>query len=246
MLLEAEGICKNYRGVHALEDVDFTLSEGECLGLVGPNGAGKSTLLHILSGFVPPSSGEVVFRGQRVTRHKPHVRVRLGMGRTFQVVEPIVGMTCLESVMVAGHVRHPRRAAATKAAAEVLEFVGLGPETHTPVESMSLAQHRLLEFARVLALEPAAMLLDEPMSGLTLAERRRVAETVRELRGRGVGVVLVEHDMPIIVDLCDRVVVLDQGRRIADGTLAEVGRMANVRTAYLGAAGSAAFSGEAS
>ena len=246
MLLDATGISKNYRGVRALDEVDLALDEGECLGLVGPNGAGKSTLLHILSGFVSPSSGEVRFRGQRVTRSKPHVRVRLGMGRTFQIVEPIVGMTCVESVMVSGHVRHRRRRTAAKAATEVLEFVGLGEEIHTPVASMSLAQHRLLEFARVLALEPSAMLLDEPMSGLTLAERRRVAATVLELHGRGVGIVLVEHDMPVIVDLCDRVVVLDQGRRIADGTPAEVGRMEHVRTAYLGTLGATAFSGESS
>lgn len=246
MLLEAQDVSKSYRGVHALQDVSLALDEGECLGLVGPNGAGKSTLLHVVSGFVPPTSGEVIFRGQRVTRRRPHVRVRLGMGRTFQIVEPIVGMTCLESVMVAGHVRHRTRRSATRAAAEVLDFVGLGREAGRPVELMSLAQQRLLEFARVLALEPAAMLLDEPMSGLTLSERGRVAETVRELHGRGVGIVLVEHDMPVIVDLCDRVVVLDQGRCIADGTPAEVGRMERVRTAYLGAIGAAAFGEEPS
>jgi ABC-type branched-subunit amino acid transport system ATPase component len=234
MLLEARNISKHYRGVRALDDVSVQLAEGECLGLVGPNGAGKSTLLHVLSGFTPPTSGEVLLRGADVTGKKPYARVHLGLGRTFQIVEPIMGMTCLESIMVASHARHRASRTAAAAARDCLEFVGLDDQAYSRVEAMSLAQQRLLEFARVLALEPVAMLLDEPMSGLTLVERRRVAQTVRELHGRGVGIILVEHDMPMISDLCDRVVVLDQGRHLASGTPDEVARHEQVRAAYLG------------
>jgi branched-chain amino acid transport system ATP-binding protein len=234
MLLEARDITKHYRGVRALDGVSIELAEGECLGLVGPNGAGKSTLLHVLSGFTPATSGTVHLRGEDVSRKKPYARVHLGLGRTFQIVEPIMGMTCLESIMVASHGRHRATKAAAAAARDCLAFVGLRDQSEASVVSMSLAQQRLLEFARVLALDPAAMLLDEPMSGLTLGERRRVAQTVRELHGRGVGIILVEHDMPIISDLCDRVVVLDQGRHLASGTPGEIARHEQVQAAYLG------------
>jgi branched-chain amino acid transport system ATP-binding protein len=237
MLLEARNVTKHYQGVHALEDVSIQLTEGECLGLVGPNGAGKSTLLHVLSGFTPPTHGHVLLRGEDVTRKKPHSRVHLGLGRTFQIVEPIMGMTCLESVMVASHARQRTTRAAAKAAERCLSFVGLDDFSNAKVDSMSLARQRLLEFARVLALEPAAILLDEPMSGLTLVERRRVAESVKDLHDRGVGIILVEHDMPIIADLCDRVVVLDQGRHLASGTPDEVARHELVKEAYLGTGG---------
>lgn len=234
MLLEANNVSKSYGGVRALDDVSIALAKGECLGLVGPNGAGKSTLLHVLSGFTPATSGTVRFRGEDVSRKRPHARVRLGLGRTFQIVEPILGMTCLEAIMVASHSRHRSAKAASSAARECLDFVGLGDQAEAGVDSMSLAQQRLLELARVLALDPGALLLDEPMSGLTLAERHLVGNTVRELHAQGVGIVLVEHDMPIISDLCDRVVVLDQGRHLASGTPAEIARHPKVKAAYLG------------
>ncbi|WP_340539084.1 ABC transporter ATP-binding protein [Nocardioides sp. GXZ039] len=234
MLLTAHEVSKHYRGVTALDTVSMELDDGECLGLVGPNGAGKSTLLHLLSGFVPPSAGTVHLLGEDVTTRSAAARVRRGLGRTFQIVEPIIGMTCLESVMVTSHVRHRRPSRAADAARRCLEFVGLEPMADDRVESLSLARQRLLEFARVLALEPRVMLLDEPMSGLTMSERRRVAETVRALHEDGTSVVLVEHDMPMIADLCTRVVVLDQGSVIASGSPAEIARDEGVRSAYLG------------
>ena len=233
-LLEAVDIAKSFRGVDALDGVSIALEEGEAIGLVGPNGAGKSTLIDIVSGFTEPSRGEVRLRGEAITRDPPYRRVRRGLGRTFQIVEVFTGMTALESVMVAAHVLHRGRRGARSAATESLEFVGLGAERDRPVDELSLAQQRLLELARVLALRPSVMLLDEPMSGLTLNERRLATASVRDLHARGVGFVLVEHDMGVIGDLCDRVYVLDHGQLIATGTPDEIARDEAVIAAYLG------------
>jgi branched-chain amino acid transport system ATP-binding protein len=233
-VLETAAIDKRYAGVDALTDVSLGIDEGEALGLIGPNGAGKSTLIDILSGFADPTAGEVRLRGQEITARPAHLRVRDGLGRTFQIVQVFAGMTALESIMVAAYVRHKATRAARSAALDALRFVGLGDEHGLPVEQLSLAQQRLLELARVLTLEPSVVLLDEPMSGLTLEERRRAVDTVRDLGGQGVSVLIVEHDMAVIAELCDRVCVLDHGRVIATGTPEEVARDETVLTAYLG------------
>ncbi len=248
-LLDIRGLSKRFGGVLALDHVDLAVRDRQIKGLVGPNGAGKSTLFNVVTNVFPADSGEVLFAGRRITRLAPHELVQRGMVRTFQKVHPFRGMTALESVMVGRHVRaradlvaamaRPPWVAAEergifRAAFAALDFVGLRERAAELAETLPLGLQRLLQLASALAAEPQLLLLDEPASGLTTAETRRLAGLLGEIRRRGMTIVLVEHDMSLVMTVSDEVAVLNFGRKIAEGGPDDIRRNPDVIQAYLG------------
>jgi len=235
-LLRARGVCKSFGGLLALSGVDLDVSEGEVLGLIGPNGAGKTTLINAISGVHRPDRGSILFDGRELTRLAPERIVRLGVARTFQTPRPFPTLSVLENVMVG--VAFGRRAAA-RAAAEaearaLLEFVGLGDRAELEPQRLTIGELRRLELARALGSGARLLLLDEIHAGLTPRELEDAAALLGRLRARGVTVVMVEHVMRIVLTVCDRLVVLDFGRKIAEGAPAAVTADPAVVRAYLG------------
>ena len=234
--LRAEAIRVQYGGLMAVADVGFEVQEGEILGLIGPNGAGKTTLFNAVSGYVRPARGRVELFGKDVTGLPPYELARLGVGRTFQVVRPFPRLTVLGNVMVAAYLRHPSRAAAERAAAAVVARVGLERFRDEPAGSLTLPSRKRLEIAKALALEPRVLLLDEVVAGLNPREVEETIDLIREIRRGGVSIVIVEHIMRVIMGLSDRVVALSFGKKLAEGTPAEVAANPDVIGAYLGTA----------
>ncbi len=234
--LRAEAIRVQYGGLMAVADVGFEVQEGEILGLIGPNGAGKTTLFNAVSGYVRPARGRVELFGKDVTGLPPYALARLGVGRTFQVVRPFPRLTVLGNVMVAAYLRHPSRAAAERAAAAVVARVGLARFRDEPAGSLTLPSRKRLEIAKALALEPRVLLLDEVVAGLNPREVEETIDLIREIRRGGVSIVIVEHIMRVIMGLSDRVVALSFGKKLAEGTPAEVAANPEVIGAYLGSA----------
>jgi branched-chain amino acid transport system ATP-binding protein len=254
-LLELDGVSIRFGGVQAVKDVDFHADFGEIVGVIGPNGAGKTTLFNIVTGFYSPDEGSMVFDGMNISGLKPNALTRLGMARTFQSVRLFNAMTVLENAMVGQHTRtraglvgsltrskrtQEEEATITAKAREALGFFGdrLLPRQHQLASSMAYADRRRLEIARAMATEPKLLLLDEPAAGMNPAEKDRLIEQIGRLRDdRGYAIVLIEHDMPVIKSVCDRVVALDHGIKIAEGTYEEVAGNQQVIEAYLGKAG---------
>lgn len=234
--LRAEAIRVQYGGLTAVADVGFEVREGEILGLIGPNGAGKTTLFNAVSGYVRPARGRVELFGKEVTGLPPYELARLGVGRTFQVVRPFPRLTVLGNVMVAAYLRHPSRAAAERAADAVVARVGLARFRDEPAGSLTLPSRKRLEIAKALALEPRVLLLDEVVAGLNPREVEETIDLIREIRSGGVSIVIVEHIMRVIMGLSDRVVALSFGKKLAEGTPAEVAANPDVIGAYLGSA----------
>ncbi|CAM5761473.1 ABC transporter ATP-binding protein [Bosea minatitlanensis] len=249
LLIDVQGLTKTFGGVTALDKVDFSVAPGRIAGLIGPNGAGKSTFFNVLTGVLPGNGGEIRFDGKRLNGLQPHARVRLGMVRTFQKIHPFHGMTVLESVMVGCHTRGGAgmlsamlRLPAVKAeerrfreAAEAaLAFVGLGRQAQAPADALPLGHQRLLQIACGLVTDPRVMLLDEPASGLDANETARLADLLIAIRAQGKTLVLVEHDMSLVMKICDQITVLSFGRRLANGSPDEVRRNPKVIEAYLG------------
>ncbi|MGP0092951.1 MAG: ABC transporter ATP-binding protein [Xanthobacteraceae bacterium] len=236
-LLAASGIGVQFGGVAALSDVSFDVGEGEVLGLIGPNGAGKTTMLNVISGVINPVRGEVTFAGGAITGMRPHRIAKLGIARTFQIVQPFVRLTVRENAaigtMFSSH-RIPHRDEALARAQAALEQVGLAAKADQSPGHLTLAERKRLELARALAMAPKLLLLDEVMAGLNHVEVGRIVELVRAINAAGLTIIMVEHVMKAIMAACHRIVVLQFGRKIADDTPQHVVGNADVIAAYLG------------
>lgn len=235
-MLRCENLTKNFGGLQALAGVDLLVNEGEILGLVGPNGSGKSTLINVISGHYAPNAGQIVFREHDITAREPHRITGLGVARTYQIPRPFHTMTALENVAV-GCVfgrNHNGVSQSRREARHWLEFTGLEVYADVPIDKLNLHQRRFLELARALACGPTLLLLDEVLAGLNPTEIEESIAMIRKIHEHGVTIVIVEHIMRVVVSLSQRIVVLDQGRVIADGAPQSVMRDAAVVSAYLG------------
>jgi branched-chain amino acid transport system ATP-binding protein len=233
--LRAIGVSRSFEGITALEDVDLELAPDEVLGLIGPNGAGKTTLINLLTGFDLPSSGRIELGAQEITRWPPHRRGRAGLARTFQHGRLFRGLTVRENVEVAALGAGVSPAEARRRADRLLDLLGLAGRSDGPASVLPHGDERRLGVARALALQPRFVLMDEPAAGLHEAEIPAFAAVVRSVRDDfGAGVLLVDHNVALIMEVSDRVHVLDRGRTLAEGTPAEIRRNFDVATAYLG------------
>ena len=226
---------RSFAGVHALREVTLELSRGEIVGLIGPNGAGKSTLVNVLSGFDRPSAGNVELEGRDITRWKPSRRGRAGLVRTFQHSHAFRALSVRENVEVAALGAGARRREAQNRTGELLELLRLDDNADAPAAALAQGDERRLGVARALATNPRFVLLDEPAAGLPEVELEAFAEAVRTVRDdREAGVLLIDHNMALIMDICDRIHVLDQGRTLAEGTPGDIRANLDVAAAYLG------------
>lgn len=248
-ILEVNNLRKEFAGLVAVDDVCFTVNDGEIVAIIGPNGAGKTTIFNLLSGVLEATSGAVRYNGQIISGLKSHQITLLGIVRTFQNVRLFQNMTALENVMTGRHIRaKPRMLAAAmrlprffqkeqatmEYAVRLLDFVGLEEKAELMAGQLPYGQQRLLEIARALATEPELLLLDEPAAGLNLRETVELSELIRRIQSQGVTVILVEHDMELVMEIADRIIVLDRGQKIAEGIPQEIRDNRRVITAYLG------------
>lgn len=239
MILEGKGITKRFGGLIAVGDVTFGVREGEIFGIIGPNGAGKTTLFNVLTGFYRPEKGRVIFQGMDITGKKPNDIARIGLTRTWQIVKPFLGMKVLDNVLVPiyvkkGILRGIGEQEAIERAEEILKFVGLSHRRDALAEALPQGERKRLEIARALATEPKLLMLDEPAGGLTPTEMDEVMEVVRKVRESGITVVVIEHNMRVVMGVCERIMVLNFGKKIAEGTPEEIARNEEVIKAYLG------------
>jgi branched-chain amino acid transport system ATP-binding protein len=243
--LAVRGITKRFGGLIAVNDATLDVAEGSITGLIGPNGAGKTTLFAVVAGFEAPTSGIVMLEGEDITGRKPHHLARMGLARTFQIVQPFAGLSVRENIAVGAFLRESRRAAALAVAEQVAAQVGLTDQLDKPAAALTVAGRKRLEVARALATRPKLLLLDEVLAGLNPSEVRDIVPVVRAIRDSGVTVLMIEHVMQAVMNLCERVHVLAQGRIICSGTPAEVVAAPQVIEAYLGHGAAARLQGGA-
>ena len=249
-LLALRGVHKRFGGLHAVNDISFSVMPGSIKAIIGPNGAGKTTLFNLIAGSLPVSAGVIAFQGQEIQGRKTHQIARLGVARTFQNIKLFHGMTAVECVMVGRHVQSrsgffaglfnlpstwTEERAIRARAMELLDFLQIADLAHTPATSLAFGQQRAVEMARALAAEPKLLLLDEPAAGLNIYETAEMARLIATIRDMGITVLLVEHDMSLVMDISDEIVVLNFGTKLAEDTPVNIQKNAEVVNIYLGA-----------
>ncbi len=251
-LLEVTELTKSFGGVHAVSNISFSVSAGEIVAVIGPNGAGKTTLFNLMTGVYPPTHGHIYFKGTDITSLPTHKVAALGIARTFQNLQIFNNMTVLENVMVGRHIRsrtgllgavfplwpvQSEESKIVESSLEKLALTGLADKAMEPAGSLPYGQQKMLEIARAIALEPELLLLDEPAAGLNSSETRELVDIIYTLRDQGITIILVEHDMETVMEITDRLVVLNFGNKLAEGTPYEIQNNQEVITAYLGEEG---------
>jgi len=237
VILEGSRVTKNFGGLAALNEVDFEIEEGEIFGLIGPNGSGKTTLLNLINGVFPITHGEILFRGKQLKGLKPHQITRLGIGRAFQIVRAFEGMTVKENVLVGslfGAKKWKDIGAGMREAEKVLDFVGLGHKRDCKISEITIADRKRIELARALAMSPKLLLLDEVMAGLNPREVNYLMEMILEVNREGITILVIEHVMKAVMGICQRIMVLHHGRRIAMGSPKVIAENEEVIKSYLG------------
>lgn len=234
VILECNKITKSFGGLIALDNVSFSVEEGELLGLIGPNGAGKTTLFNVIAGLYRPTSGEIKFKGKTITKAAPHQICKKGIARTFQIPQPFKGLTVLENVMVGsffGNLKGMKK----KKSLKIVDFIGLISQKDTLVENLTIADQKKVEIAKALATNPDLLLLDEVAAGLNPAEQDELANLVKEIQNKlDVTIIMVEHIMKAVMGLSSRVIVLDRGHILKEGDPQSIGKDKQVIEVYLG------------
>ncbi len=235
-ILQARKVTKKFAGLTAVNTVDLDVYAGEIVGLIGPNGAGKTTFFNTITGFYKCDGGSITFDGKNITSRATYQNCKAGMARTFQIVQPFGQMTSLENVMIGAFNRISSYREAERVAAQWIDFVGMSGKTYDRIASLNIGDQRKLEMARALATGPKLLLLDEVMAGLTPAEIDGVIDLIRKIKESGITVLMIEHIMKALMQLSDRVVVLDHGEKIAEGSPEEIADNERVIESYLGSA----------
>jgi branched-chain amino acid transport system ATP-binding protein len=236
-ILEGEGVSKYFGGLAAVDNVDFHADQGEVVGLIGPNGAGKTTLFNLISAIYSPKPGIIRFKNIDITRKKPYQICHMGIARTFQMVKVFANLPVIENVRVGAFFGESKRvsaATATRESLELLEYVGLSQVANTPARDLTLANQKRLEVARALATKPELLLLDELMAGLNQNEVTQAMQLITSIKDKGITIVMIEHVMTAIMSVCNRIIVLHHGKKIAEGTPQEITHSQKVIEVYLG------------